>query len=71
MNTEYRLTRTGCVGCPFGKRIDEEMSALSQYEPELYKAAIAVFGKSYDYTLAYMDYRNKRKAECKNAKEKQ
>lgn len=27
--------------------------------------------KCYDYTRAYMDYRNKRKAECKNAKEKQ
>ncbi len=71
--TEYGLVRTGCVGCPFGKRISDEMSVLSQYEPKLYKVALAVFGKSYDYTQAYMDYRNKRKEECKiqNAKEKQ
>lgn len=68
--TDYGLVRTGCVGCPFGKRIGDEMSVLSQYEPRLYKAALAVFGKSYDYTQKYMDYRNKRKAEYKNIKEK-
>lgn len=61
--TEYGLTRTGCVGCPFGRNIDSELSTLSRYEPKLYKAAIAVFGKSYDYTQAYMEYRKKKKEE--------
>lgn len=61
--TEYGLTRTGCVGCPFGRNIDSELSTLSRYEPKLYKAAIAVFGKSYDYMQAYMEYRKKKKEE--------
>ena len=69
--TEYGLIRTGCVGCPFGKRIDEELSVLSRYEPKLCRAALTVFGKSYDYTQAYMEYRNKKKTESKIHKEKQ
>ena len=63
--SEYGLTRTGCVGCPFGKNLDKELDALDTYEPKLYKAAIGVFGKSYEYTQAYMEYRNRMKLESK------
>lgn len=51
--TEYGLKRTGCVGCPFSKHINEELAIIEQYEPELYKAAVNIFGKSYEYTAKY------------------
>lgn len=59
--TEYGLKRTGCVGCPYNKNILNELEIIQKYEPKLYKAAIAVFGKSYNYTQAYMEYRKKKK----------
>lgn len=55
--SEYGLLRTGCFGCPFGKRFEEELEAIKNHEPKLYKAAIAIFGKSYDYTRKYYAYR--------------
>ena len=58
--TEYGLLRTGCFGCPFGKRFEEELEAIKNHEPKLYKAAIAIFGKSYDYTRRYYEYREQR-----------
>ncbi len=63
--TEYGLVRTGCVGCPFGKRFEEELQILEQYEPKLSKAANAVFEKSYTYTRANLAFREQRKAEEK------
>lgn len=59
--TEYGLIRTGCIGCPFGKRFEEELNVLEQYEPKLYKAAIGVFGKSYEYTRKYLEFREEMK----------
>lgn len=58
--TEYGLIRTGCFGCPFGKRFEEELNIIKQYEPRLYRAAIAIFGKSYEYTRRYYEYREQR-----------
>lgn len=59
--TEYGLKRTGCVGCPFNKKFEEELEITKQYEPKLYKAAIGVFGKSYDYTRRYLEFREEMK----------
>lgn len=63
--TEYGLERTGCVGCPYNKNILEELAVIEEYEPQLYKAAVKVFGKSYEYTRKYIEYREARKAEEK------
>lgn len=52
----WKLNRTGCAGCPFGSRFEEELRVLSKYEPRLYKAVISVFGKSYEYTRAYREF---------------
>lgn len=52
----YGLKRTGCVGCPFAKNHLAELGVMAQYEPNLCKAAMNVFGDAYDYTMAYRDY---------------
>ncbi len=64
--TEYGLVRTGCVGCPFGKRFEDELSVIKAHEPKLYAAALAVFGPAYDYTRRYLEYREKKKQEAKS-----
>ena len=62
--TKYGLDRTGCACCPFGKNFEKELSAAQQFEPNLYRAAIHVFGKSYDYTRRYREF-------CKQMKRKE
>lgn len=59
--TEYGLQRTGCFGCPFGKRFDEELAIISEHEPRLANAANAIFGKSYEYMRGYLEFRKKMK----------
>ncbi len=53
---EYGLKRTGCVGCPFNPRINEELEIIEKYEPKLYTAAVNIFGKSYEYTRKYREF---------------
>lgn len=52
----YGLKRTGCVGCPYGRRLNEELSVVEEYEPKLLKAVNCVFKDSYDYTRQYRKY---------------
>lgn len=59
--TEYGLKRTGCVGCPYNKNILNELEIIKKYEPKLYRAAIGVFGKSYEYTRRYLEFREEMK----------
>lgn len=66
--TEYGLRRTGCVGCPFSKHINEELAVIEQYEPNLYKAAVHIFGKSYEYTAKYRAFVKEMKAKEKEEK---
>ncbi len=64
---EYGLQRTGCFGCPFGKRFEEELEVIAKYEPNLVKAANAIFGESYEYMRGYLEFRKKMKnAELKS-----
>ena len=56
--TVYGLHRTGCVGCPFGSQFEHELDVVKQYEPNLYQAANAIFGQSYDYTRKYRAFRD-------------
>lgn len=53
---EYGLKRTGCVGCPFGRNLEDELKVLEVYEPDLYHKVNAVFAESYAYTRAYRKY---------------
>ena len=52
----YGLHRTGCVGCPFARNHVAELGVMAMHEPNLCKAALKVFGRAYDYTLAYRDF---------------
>lgn len=60
--TEYGLKRTGCIGCPFGRNLEEELNVLKQFEPDLYKAACNVFKDSYKYTRQYREFVRQMKA---------
>ena len=55
--TEYGMKRTGCCGCPFSKSFEEELEIMRRYEPQLYKAATNIFGKSYEYTRKYYEFK--------------
>ena len=55
--TEYGLKRTGCVGCPFARNLNQELQVLKIYEPKLYLAACHIFRDSYEYTNTYWKYR--------------
>ena len=46
----WGMKRTGCVGCPFGKNVAEELALMKQYKPNLYAACMNVFGISYKLT---------------------
>ncbi len=59
----YGLIRTGCAGCPFGKDFEFELEVIRQYEPELYKAVNKIFGRSYEYTRKYYEFREAKKQE--------
>ena len=68
--TEYGLRRTGCVGCPFSKHINEELEIIREHEPNLYKAAVNLFGKSYEYTAKYRTFVKEMKAKEKGHKQR-
>lgn len=53
---EYGLKRTGCAGCPYSKKFEEELEAMRQYEPQLYVAVNNVFADSYAYTRSYKNF---------------
>ena len=54
--TEYGMRKTGCVGCPYNKHINDELAVIQQYEPKLYTAAVNIFGQSYEYTRQYREF---------------
>lgn len=56
----WGMKRTGCVGCPFGKDTAEELRLMHEYEPQLYKACMNVFGQAYELT----DRFNCRRKKC-------
>ena len=64
--SKYGLKRTGCACCPFGKDFEAELAAAEKFEPNLYSAALHVFGKSYEYTRKYYEYRQNREKESDN-----
>lgn len=52
---------TGCAGCPFGSRFEDELATMEQYEPKMAQAANNIFGDAYDYNRAYREYRDRKK----------
>ena len=56
----YGLTRTGCCGCPISYKAVEDLELIGKHEPQIAKAAWAIFGKSYLYRQQYNDYKKER-----------
>lgn len=62
--TKYGFVRTGCTGCPFNvKREEEEEEVVKANEPLLYRACQNVFGQSHRYTRAYKEFRKQKETE--------
>lgn len=57
----YGLTRTGCCGCPISYKAVDDLELIRPYEPEVVKAAWAIFGDSYRYRQEYNAYKEIRK----------
>lgn len=55
--TEYGLKRTGCGGCPFSSKFEDELNIIKDRESMLFKAINNIFGKSYEYTRAYREFK--------------
>lgn len=56
----YGMKRIGCVGCPFNLNVADELQAMYEYEPRLFKACMNVFGQAYELT----DRFNCRRKKC-------
>lgn len=61
----WGMKRTGCAGCPMGKGFDEELELAKFFEPKRYRAMLAVFGRSYEYTWRFLEFREKHKIKPK------
>lgn len=57
----WGMKRTGCPGCPYGKEFEQELELMQKYEPKFYRAAIKIFGESYEYTRGYLRFREEMK----------
>ena len=55
--TVYGMKRTGCAGCPYDLHVLDTLRTIKFFEPGLAKAAENVFGKSYEYTQLYQDFK--------------
>lgn len=55
--SDYGLERTGCAGCPFGKRFEQELEVCRSNEPKLYGAINNIFRESYAYTRGFLEFR--------------
>ena len=66
----WGMKRTGCPGCPYGKDFEQELELAKKYEPLFYKAALKIFGPSYEYTRGYLRFREEMKAAQQNEGDK-
>lgn len=64
----WGMTRTGCCGCPFDRKITTDLELIKRYEPKLYKACINIFGESYEYTRKFKEFQKIMKEKEKNEK---
>lgn len=60
---KYGMKRTGCCGCPISYKAVDDLKLIEPHEPNLVKAAWAIFGDSYRYRAEYNAYKAKRDRE--------
>jgi 3'-phosphoadenosine 5'-phosphosulfate sulfotransferase (PAPS reductase)/FAD synthetase len=56
--TTYGFKRSGCGGCPFNSKFEDDLKIMEAHEPLLYRAVNNIFGKSYEYTRAYRKFKH-------------
>lgn len=61
----YGLKRTGCCGCAISARASSDLELIRPYEPNVVKAAWAIFGDSYRYRAKYNEYKAMRREQEK------
>lgn len=54
----WGFKRTGCVGCPLNSRHDADLTIAGRYEPNMERAARAVFADAYEYDRQWREYRD-------------
>ena len=62
----WGMKRTGCAGCPFNSRFEEELELIQKYEPRLVAAVQNIFGDSYEYIRAYRAFKEDLKRQKKD-----
>lgn len=67
--TLYGLKRTGCIGCPCGRCVQQELAIVKEYEPELFDAANQVFSDSYLYLKMYKAFKKSGFVDAKDLEE--
>lgn len=68
--TEYGYKRTGCAGCPFNSKFNEDLAVIDKHEPMLGVACRSIFNKSYEYTNKYRAFREQFKRDRRKAKKR-
>ena len=58
----YGLKRTGCAGCPFGQNFEQELDVIKNFEPKLDKGINNIFGRVYEWTRLYNEFKKNYKA---------
>lgn len=66
--TEYGFKRTGCCGCPFNSKFEDDLKIIKDREPQLYIAVNNIFKDSYQYTRNYRLFKTKMERGKRQAK---
>lgn len=59
------MRRTGCVGCPYGRNIKDELKLMKKYEPKLYASCVNIFGDSYKLTAQCNKFKENKRSKNK------
>lgn len=61
------MARTGCFGCAYNLRLEQDLERLKEVEPQLYAAACNIFHNSHEYTRMYKEFRKQMELKNKDA----
>ena len=53
---KWGFERTGCVGCPFNRKVMDELDVIGRHEPNMRKACERLFARSYEWTAEYREF---------------
>ena len=53
----WGFKRTGCVGCPYSRALDNDLEVTRCYEPKIYSAVKKIFADAYEYTRLFNEFK--------------